>query len=39
MKMSEYIGRFALCCALLLSVSSGAQEEPTALFIKGGPSV
>ena len=38
--MSEYIGRFALCCALLLSVSSGAQEEPTAPdSIKGGPSV
>jgi len=38
--MSKYIGRFALCCALLLSVSSGAQEELAAPdSVKGGSSV
>ena len=38
--MSEYIGRFALCCALLMSVPSGAQQEPAASdSIKGGPSI
>ena len=38
--MSGHIGRFVLCCTLLLSVSSVAQQEPAPSdSIKGGPSV
>lgn len=38
--MSEHIGRFVLCCTLLLSVSLAAQQElAQSDSIKGGPSV